>query len=207
MLITMIVTIIIGCEKEEDKEPTSYTDTRDGKTYEIVRLGTQTWFAENLNYKIGSSKCYENETSNCDKYGRLYDWNTAMNACPEGWHLPDDEEWKILEMYLGMSKYDADLRGMVRGTDEGTKIKSISGWFENRHGTDSVGFNAKPSGWGMNNVYFSMMYKWTNWWTSTGGIEYGSDVAFSRYVWASPNIGRSSYLKTGANYSVRCLKD
>ena len=62
--------------------------------------------------------------------GRLYLWQTALIACPTGWHLPGDEEWKTLEMYLGMSQSEADDISW-RGTDEGTKLKSTSGWHQN----------------------------------------------------------------------------
>lgn len=68
--------------------------------------------AENLNYNSENSFCYDELKSNCDKYGRLYIWEIAKNVCPDGWHLPSDREWKILEINLGMSqlKIEKDLQ-------------------------------------------------------------------------------------------------
>jgi len=110
-------------------------DPRNRTKYATVRIGTQTWMAENLDYKTGNSWCYGNDPDNCEKWGRLYDWQTARTACPSGWHLPSDDEWRVLEKTVG---------GKETG---GTKLKSTSGWSYNGNGTDSYGFTVLPAGY------------------------------------------------------------
>ena len=77
------------------------TDSRDNMVYKTVKLGTQTWFSENLNFNSGDSKCYDDNPANCFVYGKLYNGNEAQSACPDGWHLPTTDEWQILFDYLG----------------------------------------------------------------------------------------------------------
>lgn len=69
----------------------SMTDSRDGQTYRTAQIGDKTWIVENLNYKSGF--CYDDNSYNCERFGRLYTWKTAQTACPEGWRLPTDDEW------------------------------------------------------------------------------------------------------------------
>jgi uncharacterized protein (TIGR02145 family) len=116
-----IAIAIVACKKDKPSNPdttgqTTFTDPRDGQTYNIVQIGNQTWFAENLNYATGNSWCYDNNDSNCNIYGRLYDWQTALTACPSGWHLPSDAEWTVLTDYLGGD------------TVAGLKMKNTTGW-------------------------------------------------------------------------------
>ncbi len=73
----------------------------EGSTYESVKIGKQIWMAKNLNIKIKDSFCHSNFGGNCKKYGRLYTWEAAKKACPKGWHLPSDKEWKELLRHSG----------------------------------------------------------------------------------------------------------
>ncbi|MDR2583525.1 MAG: hypothetical protein LBC75_08610 [Fibromonadaceae bacterium] len=90
--ILVCVLFCVACELQEG----TFTDIRDSKVYKTIKIGEQVWFAENLNYEADGSKCYENKPANCDKYGRLYSWKTAMKSCPDGWHLPSKAEWEVL---------------------------------------------------------------------------------------------------------------
>lgn len=124
----------------------TFRDGRDGQTYKTVKIGSQTWTAQNLNYLpdimrgndgfTDSSWCYGNLESNCAKYGRLYTWYGAHGACPEGWRLPTWTDWKDLVIQLG---------GFY-GETTGKKLKSKTGWDENGNGTDDIGFGALPGG-------------------------------------------------------------
>lgn len=112
----------------------SFTDPRDGQTYRTVKIGNQVWMAENLNYRTDDSYCYDDEPANCRKYGRLYTWKAALNACPSGWHLPSYEEFETLFAAVGG-------KGVA-----GKALKSTSGWYNNDNGTDVYGFSALPAG-------------------------------------------------------------
>lgn len=180
-----------------------YTDQRDGQTYYYETIGDQTWFSENLNYETPNSWHYENDPANGDIYGRLYTWDDAVSACPAGWHLPTDNEWKDLEMHLGMSQIEVDQTG-YRGTDEGIQLKNTFGWNNDGNGSNSSGFTALPGAYRNNNGSFEPLGSIGVWWTAT---ESSDTDAWFRDLWdIHDDVYRSTYFKTGG-FSIRCVKN
>ena len=223
------VTLVAPCktETEDNCEYGTLTDSRDGQTYKTVKIGGQVWMAENLNYSDsaktaslkGKSWCYDNDSDNCVKYGRLYTWTAAIDSvalandvntpldcgygktctlpaqvhgvCPEGWHLPNYGEWK-------------DLFSAVEGiSNVGSVLKSKTDWNGNRNGTDDVGFSAYPVGfWSGNGEFSNAGYSASYWSTleDNGNNAYNVDLGFIREdadIVSNKNYG----------FSVRCVKD
>ncbi len=176
-----------------------------GQTYEITEIGAQCWMAENLNYETDDSWWYDNSSANGDTYGRLYTWEAALTACPTGWHLPSDEEWKTMEMALGMSQDEADGTGW-RGTDQAKQMKSSSGWDNNGNGNNTSGFDAKPGGciaYG-GSFSFSDLGGGAYWWSSR---EYSDTKAWLRFMHDNlDQVNRYYHIKP-LGLSIRCLKD
>ena len=113
----------------------SFTDSRDGQSYDIVKISSQTWMAENLNFETETSACPEGDKRNCSKYGRLYTWEEAKRICPEGWRLPDSADFE-------------QLISTASGAEvAGNALKSTSGWFKKGNGSDDYGFDARPAGY------------------------------------------------------------
>ena len=175
----------------------NFKDSRDGKTYKKVTIGSQTWMAENLNFAAEGSVCYENNPDNCAKYGRLYNWETAMKACPQGWHLPNNDfEWQGL----------VDIAG--GDTIAGTKLKATSGWNEyegkSGNGTDEW-LSALPGGLGGGSSGdFAGVGDLGYWWSAT---EFNSNYAYLRcMVYNNSGVGRDYGTKSFLA-SVRCVKD
>ena len=171
------------------------TVTYEGQTYKTVVIGTQTWMAENLNYAASGSKCgdgsslSDDNTTTCDTYGRLYNWNTATTVCPSGWHLPSDAEWTTLTDYVGSTA--------------GLKLKNASGWNSN-NGTDQYGFSALPGGLGYSSGTFSSVGNRGLWWSATAS---DASIAYQRSMdHNTSSVGRNNTSK-GFLYSVRCVKD
>jgi len=204
------------------------TNRNDHQTLKVVEIGTQVWMDDNLSvghYRNGDpipqvqdqdkwnsvtygAWCYINNDPEYGRmYGKLYNWyavNDPRGLAPEGWGVPTDKEWKILENYLGMSQVDADNTGK-RGTDQGDKLKSRSGWVDNGNGNNSSGFNAPPGGWRRSsNGSFGPVGGSTYIWTSS---EHSSSAAWVRALYFNgAYISRGSLPKQGG-YSVRLIRD
>ena len=113
-----------------------FVDERDGQIYRSVKIGEQTWMAENLNYAMDESSCDHDYSENCQKYGRVYTWYAMMSACPTGWQRPLKSDFNTLIATVG----GADMAGKA--------LKSKNGWKDNGNGTDNYGFSALPqNGW------------------------------------------------------------
>lgn len=196
------------------------TYTYQGQTYNTVLIGSQCWMKENLNYAIGDSWCYDDDPANCNTYGRLYDWATIMNGdassnsvpsgvqgiCPDGWHVPSDEEWKILEgtvdtQYgVGSSEWDDD---EWRGKDVGKRLKTVAGWAQNT-GTDAYGFSALPGGYRHYGGNFNYVEGSARFWSSTEDVN--NDAWNRNLIYINDEAGRSYSSKT-YGFSLRCVKD
>jgi uncharacterized protein (TIGR02145 family) len=180
-----------------------FTDPRDGKKYRTVKIGEQTWMAQNLNYNTKGSKCHEDNTFYCNKYGRLYGWEIAMIACPEGWHLPSNAEWlKLIDF-------------TTRDDMVGKKLKAKIGWCERKgksgNGTDDFGFSALPGGGGFSDEGFEDLGKFGFWWSANeynfNEYNYNVDLAYSLCIRCDSELTLRGGYDKDLLYSVRCLQD
>jgi uncharacterized protein (TIGR02145 family) len=178
--------------------------TYGGETYQTVVIGTQTWMARNLNYYVDGSVCYDNDPANCAKYGRLYNWATAMaldtscnseycntqidekhrGICPSGWQIPLREAWITLRDYLRSDhKYNC------------SNIDCITSYM--RTEAESYGFSVLSVGSGNSDGSFKAS-RYDNWWSATN------------FTWASAYTEEFKILSTSTNrtlHSVRCVKE
>ena len=176
-----------------EKSENYRVDPRDGKMYKTTVIKSQVWMAENLRYDSegGHTYCFNDDKANCRKYGRLYNYYAAKNACPDGWHLPSKAEWLTLINELGGE------------AAAGKALKSTSGWKSEGNGNDDYKFSALPVGYSIKDTYYSMDEE-TQFWASTG---YGGNY----FYLVSLNFDNdSAAVRPRADrygLSVRCLKD
>jgi len=205
-------------------------DSRDGKKYKTVKLGSQTWMAENLNIDMNFSWCYEDKIENCKKYGQLYTWEQAMTACSNGWHLPDSTEWLELQNFVTINKGSESVvtslkfrsgwkmvRMQKSEIDERTGERYYLDSDEPLYGTDRFGFSALSAGIRVAKdghfEKFTGLRELTWFWGATESWclpEVYGGRCISATSW---NLGNSFYdplLSTspkGYALSVRCIKD
>jgi len=195
-----------------------FTDNRDNKKYRYVVIGSQTWMAEDLKFSDNGNigRCYDDDPTNCDKYGRLYFWNTAIKVCPSGWHLPSENEWQILIDFAGGD----EVAGKKLKARELWERDPISGEFSS--GTDDYGFSALPNGYSGSEIsvleyptalanlsydvdmFFDFIGQLGHWWSSKED-DFISSIKFN--MWSEYDVvsnGRDGKLNVSA---VRCVKD
>ena len=211
-------TVLIGsqCWMKENLRVTHYSDGYglvDGSGLSTI------WWNDTNKYYFN----YNGDTSLVPTYGRLYNWNVVMNGesssnavpsgvqgiCPFGWHVPSDEEWKILEgevdSIFDYPQTEWDGSG-ERGYNVGQRLKSTTGWLNNGNGNDQYGFSALPSGLWYAGDFFQLGLT-VSWWTSTEYNISTNDSWRRRLIYDSNLILRQQNQKSSYGFSVRCLKD
>lgn len=190
-------------------------DARDKQKYKVVSyLNGQTWLAENLKYKTKNSKCYEDDSKNCQKLGRLYNWNDAMAACPEGYRLPAYEDWKKLESFTKANaiKYSKN-RTYVEYTGQLSLYSS-----EWNDGSDMYEFSLIPAGaFGGDDIYdegeeYEGIGEIAYFWNSSEEKGFGTDeyTRASRKQFGTKyrnNVNDYAGVPKNALLSVRCIKN
>jgi uncharacterized protein (TIGR02145 family) len=124
-LLSSIIAVIIlqsSCTNAEQVEKNQFVDSRDQQVYEVVTIGAQDWLGADLKFQTPESFCYDNEEENCREYGRLYNFQEAKTACPEGWRLPTETDWRTVEQALGMEPAEVEVIRVWRGKEEGTLL-------------------------------------------------------------------------------------
>lgn len=181
----LLTTLLSACSE-------SFTDPRDGKSYDVVQIGSQTWMAENLNYEAEGSACPEGDNRNCSKYGRLYTWEVARSVCPEGWRLPDSSDFEALIASAGGAEV------------AGGALKSTSGWFKKGNGLDDYGFKALPAGYRQGGGKFDGIGGYAHIWSAT---ETADGLAYYMLLDFSVPVAKLGAFGKDEARSVRCVRE
>ena len=232
ILLAILQIVAFSCEKDPVSPKLERLTDIDGNEYQTIQIGDQVWMAENLKvthfrngeaiphltdevewYRLSTGAyCeYDNNSENLEIYGCLYNWFAVIdirNIAPEGWHVPTDEEWKQMEISLGLSQSEADTSGF-RGTDQGSQLAGkASLWNEgalvNNAVFGSSGFASLPGGYrGFAGNFYNMGSN-TYFWSATHSHR---DSAAGRTLsYDSASVYRSNGGKR-FGFSVRLVKD
>ncbi len=203
----------------------TFTDSRDGTTYSWVKIGDQVWMDENLAYLPAVSTSSDaslsdpvyyvygyqgtavpeaKATTNYTTYGVLYNWSAATTSCPDGWHLPTDQEWEDLAVFI--SDDNGGYTNTVEEWDNvGRHLKATTGWGGGGNGTDDYGFSALPGGLRNSTNFFDRLLFITNFWSTT-------ESGTTSHAWVRgmnsnySELYRSEFIMD-YGFSVRCIRD
>ena len=161
--------------------------------------------ADNLNIDASGSKCYGDNSANCTKYGRLYDWETAKTVCPDDWRLPSEADWDVLVKYADPNWVSNSENGNISGK----KLKAKSGWAAGPTGavgSDNYNFSGLPGGGYIPSSGFANINNFGYWWSSDedSGTTNGAKLMKLDYYETYALI--NTYTKASL-YSVRCIKE
>lgn len=171
------------------------TVSRGGVEYKTVLINEQCWTKENMKYvpSTGTTMCYDNLESNCETYGRLYDYEAAALACPSGFRLPTQEEMIAMQEYSGADMYDA-----------GKHLKTTTGW-TGENGDDFLGFSALPGGRCNEEQTCSNIGATGYWWTSTEKVKNSNHYTLF-LTGDADSFSASTTMDNDQYISVRCVK-
>lgn len=174
----------------------TFTDSRDGRIYKIIKIGGKTWMAENLAFKTNSGCwAYDDDESNVDTYGYLYDWETAKTISPTGWHIPSDDEWLELSNFCGDKDFAANK----------LKEAGLTHWLSPNEGvTNETGFTALPGGCRCMDGRFFGIGDAGSIWSST---EHSPTKAWYRVFHFDDSEFEKDYDRKECAFSVRCIQD
>jgi uncharacterized protein (TIGR02145 family) len=193
ILLAGIIGIVKNFALDAKEEEAAYKESIKSLDFKTAKMPDgNVWMAENLNIEKGNSVCYDNNPANCQKCGRLYDWETAMKACPNGWHLPTDAEWTALGNAVGSS------------STAGTMLKSKSGWDSGGNGIDKHGFSALPCGRYYNGkfLHYGLLAQFWSATETSDSHALGIGLDTRNANMDTGNLNKSLYLR-----SVRCLQN
>ncbi len=182
-----------------EDEQTTFIDGRDGQEYQIKRIGNQTWMAENLNFvTVAPSSCYNDFDKNCGAFGRLYNWDAAMEACPAGWLLPSSADWSELFGFVDTETGDPSNLGMY--------LKATNGWNGGitGAGNDQFGFSAYPNGYKRSNGKYQYNDVAGYWWTAS---ERSATNAYKLHLYHWTSDFRQESVSKNNSFGVRCIKE
>ena len=220
LLMTLCIVFFVACGGDTEKpqkssapEPLkhskgSFTDSRDGQVYRTATIGSQTWFAQNLNFKNSNSFCYLKKKENCEVFGRLYVWSAAMDsACPPGWHLPSKNDFETL--FNAIDRFiNAGKKPLEPRIGLGKVLKSQEYWLDRivaESTTDDYGFSVIPAGDRNYDGNFFNIKERAYFWTSTEEDEnraYATVFSFS-----NSGVETRYYYQKSSGFSIRCIKD
>jgi uncharacterized protein (TIGR02145 family) len=185
----------------------SFTDSRDGQSYDVVKIGDLTWMAENLNYATETSACPDGDSRNCKRLGRLYTWAEAKTVCPEGWRLPTKADFEsLIAAAVGEDATSEIAAQSPSQSLAGTALKSRDGWFKKGNGTDEFGFNALPAGYRGADSKFDGIGGYAYFWSATEDSENSESNAFYLFLSFSSDAASLNAFAKEDYRSVRCVR-